>query len=262
MKKKKILLTGGSGFIGQNILKIFLNKNYQVTVIDNNFRNIERKFKNFNNIRFIKEDIRNKKKISKFFREIDTVIHLAYINGTEYFYKYPVDVLDVGVKGLMNTLDLCIENNIKELFLASSSEVYHQPDTIPTKEDDVELKIPDIKNPRYSYACGKILTEVAGIHYGAKFFKRLIIFRPHNVYGPNMGKEHVIPQIIQKIKKVKRNKIIKIEGSGKEKRSFIFIDDFVDSFKKIFHKGKHLNVYNVGTDEVVSISNLVKKYQN
>ena len=68
-----------------------------------------------------------------------------------------------------------------------------------------------------------------GVHYGKKYFKKLIIFRPHNVYGPDMGNEHVIPEIIRKFKNLK-GKNLKIQGSGNEIRSFIYIDDFVQSF--------------------------------
>ena len=96
--------------------------------------------------------------------------------------------------------NIIIKNKIKELYLASSSEVYQTPDKIPTDEN-VSLKIPDIKNPRYSYAGGKILTELYGMNYGKKYFKKLSICRPHNVYGADMGNEHVIPEIISRMKK-------------------------------------------------------------
>ena len=67
-----------------------------------------------------------------------------------------------------------------------------------TEEEKESLKIPDIYNPRYSYGGGKILTELMGVHYGKFFFNKLVIFRPHNVYGPDMGYDHVIPEFINK----------------------------------------------------------------
>ena len=87
----------------------------------------------------------------------------------------PQTVLDIAVRGTINTFDFCKKKRIKELFLASSSEVYSQPKKIPTTEKE-ELKIPDIFNPRYSYSGGKILTELLGITYGKTFFRKLIIF--------------------------------------------------------------------------------------
>jgi len=144
------------------------------------------------------------------------------------------------------------------LYLASSSEVYQTPLKVPTKEDE-PLKVPDINNPRYSYGGGKILTELMGVHYGKKFFKKLIIFRPHNVYGANMGNEHVIPEIISKIRKIGKNKTLKIQGSGNEIRSFIYIKDFVKAFSCLLTKGKHLQIYNIGTSKSMKIKELVHR---
>jgi len=185
---------------------------------------------------------------------VDVVIHLAYINGTKYFYSKPVLILDIAVKGIVNIMQACIKKKIKQIYLASSSEVYQTPNKIPTSESE-SLKIPDIYNPRYSYGGGKILTELMGIHYGRKYFQKLIIFRPHNVYGANMGYEHVIPEFIKRFKNLK-NKKFNIQGSGKEIRSFIYIDDFVNAFNLILNKGKHLNIYNIGTSEKIKIKDL------
>ncbi len=256
-KKKTYLVTGGTGFIGSNIVKMLIKNKQKVKVFDNNSRGQLEKLKLFKNkFDFIKGDIRNKNQVKKAFKNVDVVIHLAYVNGTKYFYKHPVKILDIAVNGILNVFQSCIKNKVKEIYLASSSEVYQTPLKIPTDEREM-LKIPDIYNPRYSYGGGKILTELMGIHYGKKFFKKLIIFRPHNVYGPNMGNEHVVPEFINRFKKLKGN-IFKIQGSGKEIRSFIYIDDFIDAFELLLKKGKHLQIYNIGTSEKLTITNLVK----
>jgi nucleoside-diphosphate-sugar epimerase len=255
--KKTFLVTGGTGFIGSNICKMLLKKGHKVVIFDNNSRGCLQKISSIKKkIIFIKGDIRNRSKVFKSLKKIDAVIHLAYVNGTKFFYTKPQLILDVGINGLINIIDGCIKNNIKELYLASSSEVYQTPKVIPTKEDEM-LKIPDIYNPRYSYGGGKILTELMGINYGKKFFNKLIIFRPHNVYGPNMGNEHVIPEFINQMKNKKIYFYIK--GTGNEKRSFVFIDDFVNAFELIIRKGKHLNIYNIGTSELIKIKNLAYK---
>ena len=97
-----------------------------------------------------------------------------------------------------------------------------------------------------------------GVHFGKKYFKKLIIFRPHNVYGPNMGYEHVIPEFIKRFKNLKSKKF-KIQGTGNEVRSFIYIDDFISAFNLILNKGKHLNIYNIGTSEKIKIKYLANK---
>ena len=257
-KSKLFLVTGGTGFIGSNICKLLLKQGHKVLIYDNNFRGSLKKLSSIRNqVTFIKGDIRNKKKIFRCCSKVDAVIHLAYINGTKYFYSKPDLILDIAVKGLINVIDGCIKNKIKELYLASSSEVYQTPLKVPTKEDEM-LKIPNIHNPRYSYGGGKILTELMGIHYGKKYFKKLIIFRPHNVYGNDMGNEHVIPEFINRFKKLK-SKFFKIQGTGNEIRSFIYIDDFINAFNLILNKGKHLNIYNIGTNQKIKIRELANK---
>ena len=258
MKKKTFLVTGGTGFIGSNLCNLLINKGHKVKIFDNNSRGSIQKIKNIRKkVKFIKGDIRNKQLLNRALKNTDAVIHLAYVNGTKYFYSKPVLVLDIAIKGILNIIEGCVKNKIKELYLASSSEVYQTPKKIPTDEKE-SLKIPNIYNPRYSYGGGKIITELMGIHYGRKYFKRLIIFRPHNVYGQNMGYEHVIPQFINRFKLLKgRN--FKIQGTGNEIRSFIYIEDFLNAFDKILNRGKHLNVYNIGTSEKIKIKDLAYK---
>ena len=258
MKKKTYLITGGTGFIGAAIINKLVKKNVKIICYDSNLRGNKKKLLSLKNkIKIIDGDIRDIKKLKKYSKNVDSIIHLAFLNGTEFFYSKPDLVLDIGVKGMLNVLEVCKKNNIKELILASSSEVYQTPDHIPTSER-VSLVVPNIHNPRYSYGAGKIISEVLAIN-NSKLFKRLLIFRPHNVYGPNMGYEHVIPQMIMRMNKNrKKNRLInfQISGSGNESRAFNHIDDFVEGFLKILNKGKHLNIYNIGSNEETKIKDL------
>lgn len=266
--KKKFLITGGLGFIGSALVKSLIKKGYSVRVLDNQSRGAGRRLKDVEGkFEMVIGDIRSPQLVEKSCRDIDSVIHLAYINGTEFFYTKPELVLEVGVKGMINVLDACIKNKISELFLASSSEVYQTPSVIPTPEA-IPLVIPDPLNPRFSYGGGKIISELLTINYGRKFLKRAVIFRPHNVYGPDMGWEHVIPQLTLRIKKImaknrsKEQVILPIQGSGRETRAYIYIDDFTEGFVSLLEKGKHLEIYNVGTMEEVSIKQLVQEIGN
>ncbi len=255
---KKYLVTGGTGFIGRNFVERLVREGNIVKVFDNDFRGDAATLKTIKgHVEFIKGDIRDCAAVFKASKKIDSIVHLAFINGTENFYKKPDLVLEVGVKGIVNVIDAAINNNVKELILASSSEVYQNPKVVPTDET-ASLIIPDPLNPRYSYAAGKIISEMMAIHYG-KYFERMLIFRPHNVYGPNMGWEHVIPQFVLRMRQL-INKSPKgvirfpIQGSGKETRAFVYIDDFVDGMMILKNKGKHLNIYHIGTEEEISIS--------
>ena len=260
--KKTILVTGGTGFIGSAVTKYLVKKNYRVIVFDNNSRG---KFSRLEEIKkrvkFIKGDIRNKEKLFKAAKNVNSIIHLAYINGTKFFYTKPYEILDIATKGMLNIIDACKQYRIQELYLASSSEVYQTPIKIPTNEKEM-LKIPDVYNPRYSYGGGKIISELLGIHFAKKNLKKFIIFRPHNVYSADMGNEHVIPELITRIKNIKKDKKILIHGTGNEIRSFIYIDDFISAFDKIFTRGKNLEIYNIGTTEIIKIKELVKKIAN
>ena len=267
MQNKKILVTGGAGFMGSALVRKLLVDNHEVRVLDNYQRGNGFRLKDINKeIDFIEGDIRDEKIVEKACKDIDTIFHLAYLNGTEFFYTKPELVLDIAVKGITNIINSAVKNNVSEFFLASSSEVYQTPDHTPTTEK-VALIIPDILNPRYSYGGGKILCELMTINYGKKFFDKSIIFRPHNVYGANMGWEHVIPNFITKIFKNSLNNDnstidLEIQGNGDETRAFIYIDDFIDGLLKVYDKGKNLNIYNIGTQNEISIRDLAKKIAN
>ena len=130
--------------------------------------------------------------------------------------------------------------------------------SIPTPED-VPLSVPDPLNPRYSYGGGKIICELMAINYGRQDFDRVLIFRPHNVYGPDMGWEHVLPQFALRLKRlcaeVPQGVIpFPIQGTGEETRSFIHIDDFAAALMLVLEKGQHLNIYHIGTEEERSIA--------
>lgn len=212
MKNKKYLVTGGTGFIGSALVRRLVNEGFKVRVFDNEIRGAKERLKDiYDKIELIKADIRDPNAVHNACKDVDSVIHLAYINGTEYFYKMPELVLDIAVKGMVNVLDGCIKNNVKELILASSSEVYQKAEKIPTDET-APMIVPDPMNPRFSYGGGKIISELLVINYGRKYFDRTIIFRPHNVYGPDMGWEHVIPQFVLRMKElIKNNKDEKIK---------------------------------------------------
>lgn len=267
MKKKRYLITGGSGFIGSAIVRRLVKEGHSVRVLDNDIRGASERLKDIaGKIELVQADVRDAAAVQKACKGMDSVIHLAYLQGTQFFYTKPELVLDIGVKGIVNVIDGCVKENVKELVVASSSEVYNNPAKIPTDET-AALLIPDPLNPRYSYSAGKIISEMMAINYGRKHFDRVLIFRPHNVYGPDMGWEHVIPQLVLRMKEIAAataEKTIKvpIQGTGKETRAFIFIEDFVDGLMLVLEKGAHLGIYHIGTMEEIRIEDLAKEIGN
>lgn len=258
------LVTGGAGFIGAALVKRLITEGYTVRVLDNMSRGTVRRLSDVTDeYEFIQGDIRDAATVDAAVKGVDTVFHLAYVNGTEFFYTKPDLVLDVGVKGMVNVIDACMKNGVGDLVVASSSEVYQTPPSIPTDET-APLVVPDILNPRYSYGGGKILTELMAINYGRSHFNRVVIFRPHNVYGPDMGWEHVLPQFVLRMKEscaASDNETVDfpIQGTGQESRSFIYIDDFTGGLMTVASKGQHLGIFHIGTQEEVTISDIAEQ---
>ena len=264
MSRARILVTGGCGFIGVGLVKALVRAGNHVRVLDNNSRGSPHRLKDVaKNIEFIADDIRDADAVKRAAQGMHEVHHLAFINGTEYFYNAPELVLDVGVRGMINVIDACRRQGIGTLLLASSSEVYQTPPRIPTDET-TPLSVPDPLNPRYSYGAGKLISEIMTLNFGRKFFDRVLIFRPHNVYGPDMGVEHVIPQFALRLRALSTSQRtgplrFEIQGTGAETRSFCFIDDLVAGIMVMREKGEHLGIYHVGTMEEVTIADLAQR---
>jgi nucleoside-diphosphate-sugar epimerase len=263
----RFLVTGGTGFIGSALVRGLLGRGAMVRSLDNDARGVRSRLEasvasSAGRLELVEGDIRDLDVVRRAAQGMTSVIHLAYINGTEFFYSKPELVLEVAVKGMINVLDACRETGIRDLVLASSSEVYQTPPAVPTDES-APLSVPDVLNPRYSYGGGKIISELLAVNYGRTHFDRVTIFRPHNCYGPDMGSEHVIPQLANRLGETLANAPegpvnLPIQGTGQETRAFVYIDDLVDGVLRIIESGKHLEVYHVGTDEEVTVAQLVE----
>jgi nucleoside-diphosphate-sugar epimerase len=189
------------------------------------------------------------------------VVHLAYLQGTQTFYAEPRQVLEVAVRGITNILAACESEGVGDLMLVSSSEAYQVAPVVPTPET-VPLSVPDPLNPRYSYGGGKIISELMSVAWARTgVLDRLTIVRPHNIYGPDMGREHVIPEFCLRMNELER--IYKdvppplfmpfpIQGTGKETRSFCYIDDCIEQLCLLLDIAgdaelQGTGIYNVGS---------------
>jgi nucleoside-diphosphate-sugar epimerase len=263
MTTKKVLVTGGSGFLGSSLVEGLVNRGYTVRVFDNNSRgNLRRLKKVANVVEFVEGDIRDSRAVDAATQGMDWVFHLAFVNGTRHFYEQPGLVLDVGINGALTTMDAAKKHGVERYIVASSSEVYQEPTHVPTTEGE-RIIIPDVSNPRFSYSGGKLITELLTLHYLQGVHKR-IIFRPHNVYGPDMGWEHVVPDFMRRIRETAHTAEngqlpFAIQGNGKETRAFCYIEDAVAGIIIAAEQGADAQIYHLGVDEEIEIADIAHR---
>ena len=256
------LVTGGSGFIGAALVRSLIKDGLAVRVMDDNSRGKPRRLVGLeDDIEFVHGDVRDLETMKSAAVGCDTVWHLAYINGTRHFYERPDAVLDVGVRGTLNAIDAALYAGATRFVFASTSETYNTPTHIPTTESE-RFMIPDITNPRFSYGGGKITGELLTLHYGGFRGLESVIVRPHNVYGPDMGFAHVIPEIVEKIliqsnRLEKRQIDLPIQGDGLETRAFCFVDDGAEGFRLAGRSGGSGEIYHLGVSEEITIADLI-----
>lgn len=259
--KNRVMVTGGGGFIGAYLVRRLVATGYEVLVLDNMTRGLPSRLESVaDKIQVLKADVREPKSYEEYLKGTDVIIHLAAVNGTDNFYKQPQLVLDVGVLGAIGIMEAAKSSGVPHIIFASSAEVYQTPSVVPTPEN-VELLIPDTLNPRYSYGGSKLISELIAFNYYADVFEKVQVFRPHNVYGPDMGYKHVIPQFIEKGLALKSGNATAFSmiGTGEETRAFCYVDDIVDGIIAMMLRGGNREVFHIGNDEEVAIADLAKK---
>lgn len=259
----RILVTGGTGFIGSHLVKGLVERGHRVRVFDNDFRGTASRLDGVrDHIEIVLGDVRDRASVLAATRGIETVFHLAAINGTRHFYEIPEQVLEVGVLGTMNALSAAREAGVKAFVSASSSEAYQTPPTVPTDES-VPLCIPDSRNPRYSYGGSKLIGEILAFNFGRGHFKTQV-FRPHNIYGSDMGYEHVIPEFAVRLKRAiarsgtSRPIELTMQGTGLETRAFCHVDDFIRGLLLMWERGEDQSVYHIGCQDEVTIKSVAE----
>jgi len=256
----KIAVTGAGGFIGAYLTRRLLADGHEVLAIDNFIRGRPTRLEGLEgDARTLDADVRDKDTLAQAIRGHDAMFHLAAVNGTENFYTRPQLVLDVGVRGAIAVSEACIEAGVPDLVVASSAEVYQTPAVVPTPED-IDMVIPNSLNPRYSYGGSKLISELIAFNYCRDRLAKVQVFRPHNVYGPDMGWKHVIPQLIEKVQAAAAagEDRIELQGDGSETRAFCYVDDIVDGIVTMWEKGETMNVYHIGSMEEVTIRHLAE----
>ncbi|MFA7493990.1 MAG: dTDP-glucose 4,6-dehydratase [Proteiniphilum sp.] len=251
MAKKNILITGGAGFIGSHVVRLFVNQypDYQIINLDKltyagnlaNLRDIEAK----PNYRFLKEDICDFEKIKEVFADfkIDNVIHLAAESHVDRSITDPFSFARTNVLGTLNLLQAAKENwqgtyDGKLFYHVSTDEVYGAlefDDTLFTEETRYD--------PHSPYSASKASSDHFVRAYHDTYGLQIIISNCSNNYGPNQFPEKLIPLFIHNIR---QNKPLPVYGKGENVRDWLYVDDHARAIDLIFHKGKVGDTYNIG----------------
>lgn len=233
MSKNKVLILGGAGFIGMNIIRLLGSQgDSEITIGDNFFRgkmdfDLSSLVEQYQ-IKIISDDFTRITAFDKLDKDYDQVYMLASVVGVEYTARIPNELIRINTQLIMNTLEWLKNASCGKVLFTSTSECYAGTIEsfdyeVPTSES-VPLCIQDITHPRFTYAVTKMLGESGFMNYARVFGFDCTIIRYHNVYGPRMGFKHVIPQVVKRF--VDGENPFKIYGPN-QTRAFNYIDDAV-----------------------------------
>jgi nucleoside-diphosphate-sugar epimerase len=261
--KKRHIVLGGAGFIGFHLVKQLSKNGLKIIVVDNLLRgkqdNLFDKLIEESNIEFIYGDVTSYNFMHKLIEEGDTVYNLVAYNGTINFYSEPVAVLKNTAISSIVAAEVAAKKKAFKYIYFGSSESYAGGYSlnmvpIPTPES-VPLILSDLNNPRWSYAAGKSIGEIACHANYSQYGLNFTIFRVHNIYGPRMGFGHVIPDLIDKF--TNRNGLV---TGLSETRSFMFVEDTVKIVIAIANDSNSVGqTINIGSNEEITIRELAEK---
>ena len=236
---QNILITGGAGFIGSNLIKELIDSGYNVTSIDDYSSGSKSNEKS--GAKYIKLDINN---ISKVGKDFDLCFHLAAQSRVQPSFERPEESLRVNVVGTAKVMEWAYRNNIKVIYAGSSSK-HHDPSDSP-------------------YAMYKFLGEEICKLYKKSFSVNVEITRFYNVYGPGENIDEKFGNVIGIWRsKVLKGKPLPIVGDGNQKRDFIHVSDLVKGLIKLgFSNKKHIDAWELGTGVNYSINELFDMFND
>jgi UDP-glucose 4-epimerase/UDP-glucuronate decarboxylase len=237
---KRVLITGGAGFIGYHLARHHLGRGNEVIIADNFFRAGGKADRHFEELtrsagaQFLPLDLTQPLPAGRLPARLDTVYHLAAINGTRLFYEIPYQVARTNLLVTLNLLEGLRACSVGSLLYASTSEVYAGTEAfgllnVPTAEDaPVAFKQPT--PVRFSYGASKFMGEFLCMQFGREVKLPVSVIRYHNIYGPRMGTEHVIPQFIDRVRR--RENPFNIYG-GDQTRAFCYVEDACEATRLV-----------------------------
>jgi nucleoside-diphosphate-sugar epimerase len=257
---KKVLVGGGSGFLGSYLTPQLVEAGATVTVVDNlENSTLDNLAPILDQLEFIEGDLREPETCDRLTRGRDVVINLAAkAFGMEYSRAHNGEMLVYNLLCTLTALEAARKNNVERFLIVSSSCVYPDEAPIPTPELDVFTGMPESVNEGYGWA--KRIQELAGSYYARDYGMKITIVRPFNPYGANYrwgsdDKAHVIPALVKRV--LDGEDPLIVWGSGNQRRNFLHATDAAKVILKVIEKDKVDLPVNIGYDDDVSISDLV-----
>ncbi len=256
LKDSRVLITGGAGFIGSNLVESFLETGNKVVCLDNfstgNKKNIE-KFLNNSQFKLIEGDIRNYDDCLKSVENIDIVLHHAALGSVPRSIKDPVTSTDVNIGGFVKMIFASKESGVKRFIYAASSSTYGDHPDLPKVEDK-------IGSPLSPYAITKYVDELFAENFASTYGIDVIGLRYFNVFGRRQDPDGAYAAVIPKLmKSLMKHKAPIINGDGSVSRDFTYIDNVIQAnhLASVVQNKEALNqVYNVAHGERTSLNQL------
>ncbi len=255
MKNKNVLVTGGAGFIGSNLVKYLVENDNNVKVLDNFSSGFRINLEPFKNITIIDGDIRNRTDVEHAIRDTDVIFHLAASVGNKRSIENPITDAEINVLGTIQILEAARKQGIKKIVTSSSASIYGEPKIIPIKEDTPP-------EPDSQYGCTKLCEEKLSLAYSKLYDMEVICLRYFNVYGINHRFDaygSVFPIFLYHIL---QNEPISIYGDGEQTRDFVNVNDIVQANIKAAEANGVSGAFNVGSGKRTSINQVVKILSN
>lgn len=250
---KRVLVTGGTGFLGSFVVDELIKRGARVTATTRLATKPPRTFQ------VIEGDLTNQTFVNQAVQDAEVVIHLASkVAGIQYNVDHPVEMFNETIQMAKNVLESSHHHKVERIFLASSACVYPRFCTIPTPESEGFIDDPEPTNLGYGWA--KRVIELMGRFYHMEYGLKVAVARPYNLYGPrdqfDPTLSHVIPGLIKRVLDGENPLIV--WGSGTQTRSFLYVEDCARGIVDLTEHSTNAEPVNLGADEEISIADLTR----
>ncbi len=249
----RVLVTGGAGFIGSNLVEGLLEKGHEIIVLDGFFLGKKDNLKGFlDKIELVDGDIRDFDLLKKITKDVDVIFNQAAASSSPMFKEKLRESVAANVDGFVNILNAAKENGVKKVVYASTSSIYGN--NMPPLREDMKIV------PVNFYASTKLMNEHLAVLFTREYGLETVGLRYMSVYGPReRGKGIYANLVSQFLWSIQKNESPVIYGDGEQTRDFVFVKDVVQANILAMESKKILlgEVYNVGTGKAVSLNGLV-----